>query len=204
MNAVIGREILPTGILPVTSAVTILRFGPRERLLIPRPNSLLSEEAPVSALPEYVTQDRNPGNRKQIDSVYLELPLPFLRRGLEFVDTPGVGSAIDVNTATTMSFLPRCDAAVFITSVDTPMTAVETAFLADIRQHAEKLFFVVNKIDLMEGREREEVLGYITQTIQQQTGAATLRIFPGFFSSGADSQTSWRFGGICPQRASRP
>lgn len=35
MNAIIGRELLPTGILPVTSAVTILRFGPRERLLIP-------------------------------------------------------------------------------------------------------------------------------------------------------------------------
>ena len=31
MNAIVGREILPTGILPVTSAVTILRFGPRER-----------------------------------------------------------------------------------------------------------------------------------------------------------------------------
>ena len=27
MNAVIGREILPTGILPVTSAVTILRLA---------------------------------------------------------------------------------------------------------------------------------------------------------------------------------
>ena len=82
MNAIMGREILPTGILPVTSAVTILRFGPRERLLISRPNRLLSEEAPVSALPEYVTQEGNPGNQRQVDGVYLELPLPFLRRGL--------------------------------------------------------------------------------------------------------------------------
>ncbi len=177
MNAIVGREILPTGILPVTSAVTILRFGPRERLLIPRPNMLLSEEAPVSALPDYVTQERNPGNRKRVDSVYLELPQFFLRRGVEFVDTPGVGSAIEANTATTMSFLPRCDAAVFVTSVDTPMTAVETAFLADIRQHADKVFFVVNKIDLLEDRQREEVLGYIAQTIRRQTGAAVPRIF---------------------------
>ena len=77
-----------------------------------------------------------------------------------------------------MSFLPQCDAAVFVTSVDTPMTAVETAFLADIRQHAEKVFFVVNKIDLLEDRERDEVLDYISQTIRQQTAAATIRIFP--------------------------
>ena len=154
MNAVIGRELLPTGVLPVTSAVTILRFGAHEQLVIPRPNSLFPEKAPLSSLPKYVTQQGNPGNQKQIDAVYVELPLPFLRRGVEFVDTPGVGSTIDANTATTMAFLPQCDAAVFVTSVDTPMTAVETAFLADIRQHAEKLFVVVNKIDLLEGRER--------------------------------------------------
>ena len=74
------------------------------------------------------------------------------------MDTLGVGSAIDANVATTMAFLPQCDAAVFVTSVDLPMTAVETAFLADIRKYAEKLFVAVNKIDLLEGLEREEVL----------------------------------------------
>ncbi len=34
MNAVIGRELLPVGVLPLTSAITILRFSPKERLLI--------------------------------------------------------------------------------------------------------------------------------------------------------------------------
>ena len=29
MNAIIGRELLPVGILPLTSAITSLRFGPR-------------------------------------------------------------------------------------------------------------------------------------------------------------------------------
>jgi GTP-binding protein EngB required for normal cell division len=179
MNAIIGRELLPTGVLPVTSVVTRLRFSPSERLLISRPkDQLLLDSAPLSALAGYVTQEGNPGNEKQINGVYVELPLPFLRRGVEFVDTPGVGSAIDANTATTMAFLPQCDAAVFVTSVDTPMTAVETGFLADTRQHAEKLFVVVNKIDLLEGREREEVLNYISETIRQQTGTATLRVFP--------------------------
>lgn len=178
MNAIIGRELLPTGVLPVTSVVTRLRFGPSERLLVSRPNSRFLESAPLSALAGYVTQEGNPGNQKQINGVYLELPLPFLRRGVEFVDTPGVGSAIEANTATTMAFLPQCDAAVFITSVDTPMTAVETAFLADIREHAEKLFFVVNKIDLLEDREREQVLDYVSQIIRQQTGTTVPRLFP--------------------------
>jgi GTP-binding protein EngB required for normal cell division len=178
MNAVIGRELLPTGVLPVTSAVTILKYGPHEQLVIPHRNSILSEKAPVSSLPKYVTQEGNPSNQKQIKAAYVELPLPFLRRGVEFVDTPGVGSAIDANTATTMAFLPQCDAAVFVTSVDSPMTAVETAFLADIRQYAEKLFVVVNKIDLLEGTEREEVLAYVSSVIRQQTGTNNLKLFP--------------------------
>jgi predicted GTPase len=178
MNAIVGQELLPTGVLPVTSVITSLRFGTHERLLISRPESRFLYDALPSELSSYVTQEGNPGNQKQINAVYVELPLPFLRRGVEFVDTPGVGSSIDANTATTMSFLPRCDAAVFVTSVDSPMTAVETAFLGDIHQHAEKLFFVVNKIDLLEDREREEVLEYISRIIQQNMGVTNPKIFP--------------------------
>jgi GTP-binding protein EngB required for normal cell division len=178
MNTIIGRELLPTGVLPVTSVVTRLRFGPKDKLLVQRASDHFLYTYPVSALPGYVTQEGNPGNEKQIDGVYVELPLPFLRRGVQFVDTPGVGSSIDANTATTMKFLPQCDAAVFVTSTDTPMTAVETAFLSNIRQHAEKLFFVVNKIDLVEEREQGEVLDYISKIVQQHSGAASVRLFP--------------------------
>ena len=130
MNAIMGRQILPTGVLPLTSAITVLRFGSHERLVVERKGWPFPETAPFSALAGYVTQQGNPGNEKQVERVYVELPVPFLRRGLEFVDTPGVGSAVDANTATTMDFLPRCDAALFVTSVDTPLTAVETDLLS--------------------------------------------------------------------------
>jgi hypothetical protein len=87
MNAIVGRSFLPTSILPLTSAITILRFGPAERLVISRENRSFDDEAPVSALPDYVTETGNPGNQKRIKAVYVEFPSPFLRRGLEFVDT---------------------------------------------------------------------------------------------------------------------
>lgn len=177
MNALVGREVLPTGVLPLTSAITILRFGPRQRLLIPRPGDLFPEEAPVASLPDYVTEKGNPGNRKKVTAVYLELPVPFLRRGLEFVDTPGVGSAIAANTQTTHDFLPKCDAVLFVTSVDTPLTTVETEFLSRLRQHVRKIFFVVNKIDLLGQQERQEVLAYVRDTLQTQMGAAAVSTF---------------------------
>jgi GTP-binding protein EngB required for normal cell division len=178
MNAVVGREVLPTGALPVTSAITILRYGPKEKLVVPIKNSPFADEVPVSSLADYVTEKGNPGNCKKIEAVYLELPLPFLRRGLEFVDTPGVGSAIEANTATTYAFLPKCDAVLFVTSVETPLSSVETSFLRHIRQDVRKVFFVINKVDLLNSQERQEVLEYASQTLQQHMGASDLRLFP--------------------------
>ena len=93
MNALIGRDLLPVGALPLTSAITVLRFGPTERLLIYRENVALPfpEEFPVQRLAEFVTEKENPGNCKRVKTAIVELPLPFLRRGVEFVDTPGIG-----------------------------------------------------------------------------------------------------------------
>jgi len=177
MNAIMGRHILPTGVLPLTSAITVLRFGSHEQLVIERRGWSFPETAPFSALPSYVTQQGNPGNEKQVQRVYVELPLPFLRRGLEFVDTPGVGSAVDANTATTMEFLPRCDAALFVTSVDTPLTAVETDLLSKLRQYVRKIIFIINKTDLLDAEECQEVVAYIIGALQRQMGTTSLRAY---------------------------
>jgi tRNA U34 5-carboxymethylaminomethyl modifying GTPase MnmE/TrmE len=177
MNAIMGRQILPTGVLPLTSAITVLRFGSHERLVIERKGCSFPETAPFSALPSYVTQQGNPGNEKKVERVYVELPLPFLRRGLEFVDTPGVGSAVDANTATTMEFLPRCDAALFVTSVDTPLTAVEIELLSKLRQYIRKIIFIINKTDLLDDQERREVVAYIIGALQRQMGTSSLRAY---------------------------
>ena len=179
INAIIGRELLPTGVLPLTSAITVLRFGSEERLVIERTGSqLLSEVAPVSQIDDYVTERRNPSNRKNIKTATLEVPLPFLRRGLEFVDTPGVGSTITSNTATTYAFIPQCDAALFVTSVESPFTSIELELLKQIRQYVHKIFFIVNKIDLLEEHERSDVLEFTTKTIREQMGTDDIRIFP--------------------------
>jgi len=178
MNAIIGRELLPTGVLPLTSAITVLRYGPNERLVIHYTESPFPEELPVSALPEFVTESGNPGNCKKVKKAIIELPVPFLRRGVEFVDTPGIGSVIEANTATTYNFLPECDAVLFVTSADTPMTSAELGFLKKIRGYVHKLFFIVNKIDTIDPLEQAQIISFVSETIEQQTGLLTERIFP--------------------------
>jgi GTP-binding protein EngB required for normal cell division len=180
MNAIIGRALLPVGVLPLTSAITVLRFGPKERLLITRSDVRLCfpQEEPVERLAEFVTEKENPGNRKHVKTACVELPVPFLRRGLEFVDTPGVGSAIEANTTTTLNFLPECDAVLFVTSVDSPFTRVELEFLESIHQHVRKIFFVINKTDLLDSSERNDVLNFVRDTICKHMGTDDVKMYP--------------------------
>jgi predicted GTPase len=190
LNAVIGREVLPTGVLPLTSAITVLKFGPQERLVIEREGLRFPVIEPLECLADYVTERGNPGNRKQVITAAVEVPLPFLRRGLEFVDTPGVGSAIVANTTTTYAFLPQCDAVLFVTSVDSPFTSVEIEFLRAIRQHVRKIFFIVNKTDLLGDHERRELLEFVANTIREHMGTDAVRVFPLSCKLGVAAKTS--------------
>jgi GTP-binding protein EngB required for normal cell division len=177
MNAIIGNELLPVGVLPTTSTITVLRYGPKERLIINRENSFFPEELPVSSLAEYVTETGNPGNIKKVKTACVEVPVSFLRDGIEFVDTPGVGSSILSNTVTTLDFLSECDAVLFLTGIDTPMTTTELDFLKYIRKYVHKVFFIINKIDLVADHDRGKVMKFVADTISKQTGSESLRIF---------------------------
>ena len=178
MNAVIGRDLLPTGLLPLTSAITTLCYGPRERIFLIRRGWVLEHEISLHELPEYVTECGNPGNEKGLIEARVELPVAFLRRGLHFVDTPGIGSARQENTATTYAFLPEADAIIFVTSVEAPLSEAEQRFLQDIRPHAHKLFIVVNKIDLLTHEERDQVLDYVRAGIAPVLGTSTGQVYP--------------------------
>ena len=178
MNAVIGRDLLPTGILPLTSVITALCYGPRESVWLRRRDSRFKQEIRTDELADYVTERGNPGNEKRLLEARVEMPLAFLRRGLYFIDTPGVGSASRENTATAYDFLPSADAVIFVTSVDSPLGAEEQQFLTDIRAHVSRLMVVVNKIDEVEGSELEEVLAYIRDRVAETIGTVGVPVFP--------------------------
>jgi hypothetical protein len=66
MNALLGSDRLPTGVLPLTSVVTAVCYGDRERALIQLKDSSLRPEIPIEDLPRFVTENGNPGNTKQV------------------------------------------------------------------------------------------------------------------------------------------
>jgi translation elongation factor EF-Tu-like GTPase len=177
MNAILGKAYLPSGIVPVTSVITAVSYGSRECVVLRAGNSILTHEIPIRELVNYVTEQANPGNRRGITMAEVQAPVEILRRGFFFVDTPGLGSAVSENTATTLNFLPEADAIVFVTSCDAPLTQAELIYLRECRAQVRSLFVVVNKIDLAAGGEREEILSFVESKVREELNAPTERVF---------------------------
>lgn len=166
MNAILGGDFLPTGIVPLTSVITTVRYGSRKQVVLHFTDSGLNREVPLSSLAEYVTQRENPGNVKKIAYAELQFPIELLRRGLFFVDSPGLGSSILENTQTTERFLPQADAFVLVTSFESPLSEEEDRILHRVRNANKKLYVVINKQDTVSSGEREEAIRFVTERLE--------------------------------------
>jgi ribosome biogenesis GTPase A len=147
INALLGAEILPTGVLPVTSVITEIKYGPAPGAAVSYTTGL-REKINLDTLADYITESGNPSNRKQVASVEIAYPSAFLETGITLIDTPGIGSTRAHNTRTTASYLQHVDAGIVVLSVDPPITEVESLFIRNIREEIPKLFFILNKTDI--------------------------------------------------------
>ncbi len=161
MNAMLGTERLPAGIVPVTSVITTVSYGTEERVVLHYRHTRLFLDIPIAALAEHITERGNPGNARRIRGAEVQLPAELLRRGFYFIDTPGLGSSILENTRTTEAFLPEADAFVLLTSYESPLTEDESRMLESIHRSGRRVFVVVNKQDCVDDAERAEVLAHL-------------------------------------------
>jgi len=170
MNAVLGMDRLPTGIVPLTSVITYVRYGTSEKVLLNYEGTRLRGEATLQELPEYVTEKGNPGNIKKIHSAEIQLQAEILRRGFFFVDTPGLGSAIFENTKTTERFIPEIDVLILVTSYESPLSEDEMRFLHYALASVGAVFIVINKQDTVPPDSRAEIIQYVQKTAQSVLG----------------------------------
>jgi hypothetical protein len=177
MNAILGFQGLPTGLLPHTSVITTVSYAPHERVLVRCAGWPLPQEVRLDQLAEYVTERGNPGNRRGVALAEIQLPAEILRHGLYFIDTPGVGSAIVANTKTTERFLPEIDAAVFVSSFDFAVSEADIEFLRTVTATVGKVFFVLNKLDLTSKSEAEEVIRFVRDRLDREPGIGRYSLF---------------------------
>lgn len=176
INALLGEDVLPAAVVPVTSVMTTLFHGDRMKVEI-RFEGGRTREIAAGDLAEYVAESRNPENVKQVEQVTIAHPASILRDRVRIIDTPGVGSVYRHQTQVAYGILPRADAAVFLLAADPPISAAECEFLRDIRPYAPKIFFVLNKVDQLSDGDRQAAIEFTTQVLARELGT-TVELFP--------------------------
>jgi GTP-binding protein EngB required for normal cell division len=146
INAMLGRDVLPSGVTPLTAVATTVRYGDDSRVEVVFRDGH-EEKHPLTALADFVTETRNPRNQRMVAGVTAYLDAPVLADGVELVDTPGTGSVFQWDTEAAHEALRTMDAAVFVLAADPPVSASERDLLDRVAELSVTTFAVLNKAD---------------------------------------------------------
>ncbi|TVP67744.1 MAG: hypothetical protein EA340_09950 [Nitriliruptor sp.] len=163
INALIARDVLPMGAIPVTAVTTTLAHGPDG--LVVHLDDGQSRPGSLDDLDQLVTETGNPGNRDGIARVEVTVPADLLAPGVTIIDTPGFASRHEHNTATAAEALARTDAAMLVLSALQPVSERDLALLDQLQEVSVRTLVVVNRIDDIPDADRGQVIGFVADTL---------------------------------------
>ncbi len=166
INALLGRDVLPSGVTPLTAVTTTVRYGDDERAEA-RFLDGHDEKYPLAALGDLVTERGNRGNRRRLAGVTVYLAAPVLAGGVELVDTPGTGSVFEWDTETAHEALQSMDVAVFVLAADPPVSASERDLLGRVAGLSVTTFAVLNKADHLDEPGLAEAVEFTRQVLRE-------------------------------------
>ncbi|HPH65260.1 MAG TPA: dynamin family protein [Kofleriaceae bacterium] len=178
VNALLGADVLPTGITPTTAAINhvVWSANPTARVMLTSGESKFLEP---SQLKEWVTVAG--GHANEVAYVELGYPSELLRNNVVLVDTPGVNDLNDQRAEVTYGYVPRADAVVFLLDAGQALKDSERDFLRSrvFEAARDRLIFVLGKMDMLNADERTAVVDYV------KTGLAGLTADPVLFPLSA-------------------
>ncbi len=175
IDALVGEHILPTGVIPVTTVPTVIRYGDK-RVARVRIRGTWSDISPAD-LEQYVSEEHNPENTKEVAGVEVFLPAPLLKSGMCLVDTPGLGSVFTGNAAATEAFIPHIDAAMVVVGADPPIAGDEVNLVEAVGQHVRDLLVVLNKADRVSDAERGAAGAFARKILERRLNRPVGHIF---------------------------
>jgi len=181
INALLGRRVLPTGVVPVTSVPTIVRYGRelRARVRLHGTGSYMWRDIDPRQLDEFVSEELNPENEKGVLAVELFTPSSLLEGGMCLVDTPGLGSVFAGNSAAVREFIPHIDVAVVVLGADPPITGEELSLVESVAREIEHVMFLLNKADRVSIADCEQAQKFTSRVLASRLGGRASRIAGG-------------------------
>ena len=167
INSLIGQDALPVGVIPVTTVITRLRHGDKSSAVVTRFDGG-TVEVPVDEVGDFISEEKNPANAKNIEVVDIALPSLARYPGLRLVDTPGLGSVFKYNTETSEEWLPKVGAAIVAVSADRPLSDSDLNLLRDLVRYTPKIILLLTKVDLLSSEQQKQVIRFFKSTLQRE------------------------------------
>ena len=157
LNALLGQDILPSGLTPVTAKAVRLKFAKMPLLSVKFINgneSLLasSDLAELNKLGE------------QVSGMTLYAPSEILKE-INFIDTPGLNSLRDADTKETKNTLKKVSGAIWLSLANNAAKASELESIKEILKANDlKAICLINQKDKLSEEELESLLKHARQT----------------------------------------
>ena len=166
INSILAENILPNEADETTCVPVEVKYGEEKKAEVYFANSDKIEIVyTIEQLREYVDNNYNNGNEKNVEKIVLFRPLEILKNGLVIVDLPGVGSLTKNNENTTKKYIENLSCALFVIPTVPTIRKHEEAFIRPIWELFANVIFVQN--DWGESkREIEESIDFNTKVLR--------------------------------------
>ncbi len=167
LNSLIGKPVLPVGVIPVTTVITRLRYAQSEGATVTFLNNRQSRIS-LDEVEFFISEARNPANEKNVEVVDIGLPHLQPYEGLRLVDTPGLGSVFRYNTEVSREWLPEVGMAIVAISADRPLSESDLSLIGDLMEYTPKVILLLTKVDLLSPDQQKEVVQFFKSTLKRE------------------------------------
>ncbi len=169
INALVGTELMPTDILPMTAVNTHLTYSDKQEIIIYFKDGT-TQQSSLEQLIDFATKyDSEKEMQAQlINRVEVHYPSVFCKNHIEIIDTPGLNDNEEM-TRVTLNVLGEIDAAIMVISARAPLSETEQHLILSLieEQGIHHIVFVVTHIDTIsdEPSEQDRLIEFIKTRI---------------------------------------
>ncbi|WP_238916446.1 dynamin family protein [Clostridium sp. YIM B02555] len=146
LNSILMEDnILPTDVDETTCVPVEVRYGDNVNEAIVYYINGTKENIQVKDLEKYVHNDFNAGNALKVSKIVLHNQSEVLKDDIVLVDLPGVGSLTPENQRTTLEYVNKLVAGIFLIRTNPPITRSEKNFINALWPKLSNTFFIQNK-----------------------------------------------------------
>ena len=167
INAVMGADVAPTGVLPTTATLHHLRYAPDPFARIQFYEGDVKERIVPSSELRAALKTSDTTNVKRVEIL---MPIASLTR-VEILDTPGFNAPDQRHTDAARSAFEEADAAIWLLDANQPLKQSERRILEEARTAKLPVQILVNKADRLSA----EALATVMRSVHDSLAETGLR-----------------------------